>query len=207
MRNLIAAFERRMPRCRIHPGSNGKRAIGRSNRRAACRPLRPIRWRGSPHWDEQRATMPSQEPASLGDLLVCADETEDCTWRSRAARLSTPNAYPDGRPGDEEQHALQVAIGDARPCVVRFGIGDDFTVSDPRGRSPRASAWIALPGGNPGDPQRSAEMRSPGNTILCNSPPRWKTCGAASARIGRSPLAYERSPCAKHNQHRQHLAQ
>ena len=85
---------------------------------------------GIADWDAQRATVPCRGPASLGDLLVSADEQKTYVAVS-CSTFVDPNAYPDGKPGAEEQHALQVSVGDARPCVVRFGIGKDSSVSDP----------------------------------------------------------------------------
>jgi hypothetical protein len=82
-------------------------------------------------WDQWHSSVPSREPASLGDLLVCANEKKTYVAVS-CSTFVDPNAYPDGRPGAEERHALELAIGDAKPCTVRFGIGDEYTVSDPR---------------------------------------------------------------------------
>jgi hypothetical protein len=85
---------------------------------------------GIAEWDEQRATVPCREASSLGDLLVSADRQKTYVAVS-CSTFVDPNAYPAQQPGPSEQHLLRIAVGDAKPCVVRFGTGKEVSVSDP----------------------------------------------------------------------------
>lgn len=81
-------------------------------------------------WDQWQTNVPSRESAALGDLLVCADEKKTYLALSCTTFVDA-NTYSE-RPGPNEQHLLRITVGDAKPCVVRFGLGEEFTVSDPK---------------------------------------------------------------------------
>lgn len=114
-------------------------------------------------WEQWQANVPSGEALSLGDLLVCADGKKTYVAVS-CSTFVDPNAYPDRRPGNDESHALELAVGDSQPCTVRFGVGDEYSVSDPsvevrvHQRGLRYLVIVALPtaisesdAGKPGD--------------------------------------------------------
>ncbi|MGE3242443.1 MAG: hypothetical protein AB7I57_15315 [Pirellulales bacterium] len=86
---------------------------------------------GIADWKLWQATIPCEEAGSLGDLLVCADRQKMYVALSCSSFVD-PAAYAGERPGSGEQQSLKIALDGGEPCVVRFGIGDEYSVSDPK---------------------------------------------------------------------------